>query len=53
MHFSSINLIAQLPAATRGTSTERREALVSSWPSARASALGALPTSADNTKDDQ
>jgi hypothetical protein len=46
-------LTAQLPVATRGTSTERREALVSCWPSARASELGALPTSADNTKDDQ
>jgi hypothetical protein len=38
---------------SRGTSTERREALVSCWPSARASATGALPTSADNRKDDQ
>ena len=43
-------LTAQLPVATRGTSTERREALVSSWPSARASDAGALPTSAGNTR---
>jgi hypothetical protein len=46
-------LTAQLPVATRGTSTERREALVSSWPSARASDAGALPTSAGTTEDDQ
>ena len=46
-------LTAQLPVATRGTSTERREALVSCWPSARASDAGALPTSAGNTEDDQ
>jgi hypothetical protein len=46
-------LTAQLPVATRGTSTERREALVSRWPSARASDAGALPTSAGTTKDDQ
>jgi hypothetical protein len=36
-----------------GTSTERREALVSKRPSARASAKGALPASADNPKLDQ
>jgi hypothetical protein len=41
-------LTARLPIAARGTSTERREALVSNWPSARASAKGALPASADN-----
>jgi hypothetical protein len=46
-------LRAQLPVATPGTSTQRREALVSSWPSARASDAGALPTSAGNRKDDQ
>jgi hypothetical protein len=46
-------LPARLPVATRGTSTERREALVSSWPSARASDTGALPTSAGTTEDDQ
>jgi len=38
---------AQLPVAALGTSTVRREALVSHWPSARASGAGALPTTAD------
>jgi hypothetical protein len=46
-------LTARLPVATRGTSTERREALVSCWPSTRASAGGALPASADTKEDDQ
>jgi hypothetical protein len=46
-------LTAQLPVATRGTSTERREALVSCWPSNRASERGALPASAGTTEDDQ
>lgn len=46
-------LKAQLPVATQGTSTDRREALVSCWPSHRASALGALPTAAGTTEDDQ
>jgi hypothetical protein len=46
-------LAAQLPVATQDTSTERREALVSCWPSARASTLGALPASADTPEDDQ
>jgi hypothetical protein len=46
-------LTAQLPVATEGTSTERREALVSCWPSARASELGALPASAGTQEDDQ
>ena len=32
-------LTARLPVASSGTSTDRREALVSHWPSARASAL--------------
>ncbi len=44
-------LTTQLPGATRGTSTECREALVSNGPSARASAKGALPASADKPKD--
>ena len=46
-------LTAQLPVVAQGTSTERREALVSSWPSERASAAGALPPFADTKKDDQ
>jgi hypothetical protein len=46
-------LMAQLPVATRGTSTEHREALVSYWPSARASDAGALPASAGIQEDDQ
>jgi hypothetical protein len=46
-------LTARLPVAARGTSTERREALVSCWPSARASDAGALPTSAGTKEDDQ
>jgi hypothetical protein len=46
-------LKAQLFVATQGTSTDRREALVSCWPSARASAAGALPTTAGTQKDDQ
>jgi hypothetical protein len=46
-------LTAQLPVAAQGTSTDRREALVSCWPSARASAVGALPAAAGTTEDDQ
>jgi hypothetical protein len=46
-------LTAQLPVAAQGTSTDRREALVSSWPSERASDLGALPTAAGTQEDDQ
>jgi hypothetical protein len=45
--------VARLPVAALGTSTDRREALVSCWPSARASELGALPTAAGTTEDDQ
>jgi hypothetical protein len=48
-----MSLTARLPVATQGTSTERRKAPVSSWPSARASADGGLPTPAGNTEDDQ
>jgi hypothetical protein len=36
-------LTAQLPVATQGTSTKRREALVTCWPSQRASDVGAPP----------
>ena len=46
-------LMARLPVATRGASTERREALVSCWPSERASDGGALPASAGTQEDDQ
>jgi hypothetical protein len=46
-------LKARLPAATQGTSMERREALISSWPSARASDPGALPASAGPKEEDQ
>jgi hypothetical protein len=46
-------LTARLPVAAQGTSTDRREALVSCWPSARASVVGALPTTVGNTKDDR
>jgi hypothetical protein len=46
-------LRARLPVAAQGTSTDRREALVSRWPSDRASTLGALPTAAGLTEDDQ
>jgi hypothetical protein len=46
-------LRARLPVAAQGTSTDRREALVSRWPSKRASAEGALPTAAGDTEDDQ
>ena len=46
-------LTAQLPVATQGTSTDRREALVSCWPSTRASAAGALPATAGIPEDDQ
>ena len=46
-------LRARLPVAAQGTSTDRREALVSLWPSTRASAFGALPAAAGTTKDDQ
>ena len=46
-------LRARLPVAAQGTSTDRREALVSRWPSARASNAGALPTAAGTTEDDQ
>jgi hypothetical protein len=45
-------LTAQLPVAAEGISTDRREALVSCSASARASALGALPTTVGNGKDD-
>jgi hypothetical protein len=44
---------ARLPVATRGTSTERRDALVSSWRSARASDAGAVPAPAGTQEDDQ
>jgi hypothetical protein len=46
-------LRARLPVAAQGTSTDRREALVSCWPSTRASAVGALPATAGTTEDDQ
>jgi hypothetical protein len=46
-------LMARLPVAAQGTSTNRRETLVSSWPSARASEIGVLPATVGNTKDDQ
>src|SRR5439155_3317123 len=44
---------ARLPVAALGTWTDRREALVSCWPSARASTDGALPTAAGTRKDGQ
>jgi len=43
----------ELVHATQGTSTDHRETLVSSWPSARASALGVLPVTVGNREDDQ
>jgi hypothetical protein len=46
-------LTTQLRVATQGTSTDRREALVSSRPSARARDSGARPTSAGTQEDDQ
>ena len=42
-----------LQPAIQGTSTDRGETLVSSWPSARASATGVLKTTVGNRKDDQ
>jgi hypothetical protein len=44
---------ARLHVATQGTSTERREALVSCWPSARASRVGAFPAPAGTKEDEQ
>jgi hypothetical protein len=52
-HLSEV-LTARLPVARSGhTSTDRREAQVSCWASARASAVGALPTTVGNTEDGQ
>jgi hypothetical protein len=46
-------LTVRLPVAAQGTSTDRREALVLCWPSARASDVGAALTTVGNTEDDQ
>ena len=46
-------LRVRLPVAAQGTATDRREALVSYWPSARTSDAGALPTAAGIPEDDQ